>query len=684
MKKAVSGAILMLLLTSVLSTALIIQPVKAEGGTIYIRADGSVDPSTAPIQREGSFYSFTGNIYDEIVVQRSNIIIDGEGHTLYGMGYGSGLHLDKVTNVTITNMKIEGFYTGISIEASSNCKVYRCLLTNNQGYGIHLYFFHNQTSRRLVYSMNNSVYENMIANNTWEGILCENSLYNEIYQNIIKNNQREAGVRLVNSRFNSIYNNEIVDNGNVSWFSIGGLSLEGSSYNSIFSNNISGNFGYGIWLYPHYSENSTKNYIAENTVINNYACGISLYNSSYNVIYNNNITNDGNFGIVIENCAQNSVTNNDITYNAYGVRLNNVKDASIYGNNIVNNQIGIQLFQCEKNEIWHNNFVNNTQNANVDKASESKNYWNRVYPYGGNYWSDYAGVDEKSGPLQNQPGSDGIGDTPYFGPNGRFTDSYPLMKLCKPEIPSPYFWIIASLNIAHEKEFDIPISMRIFQGNSRTIVITMMAIYGANQSIQLDSFILPSGASGITLNMMPQQVTLYPSGFAAVTLTVTVETTTEPGHYELFCWGSPLIYLEVISSTFIFNASWEGANYPIIIYANSTIMKFNFDQSAAMICFIIEGEAGMRGYCNITIPKTLLKGDPWTLKLNGTDWPYTATQNTTHSFIYFTYTHASTFQVIIQGTWVVPEFSTIIILPTFMLTTLAITVISKKKRKSKP
>lgn len=43
------------------------------------------------------------------------------------------------------------------------------------------------------------------------------------------------------------------------------------------------------------------------------------------------------------------------------------------------------------------------------------------------YWSDYAGVDEFSGPYQNNTGSDGIGDTPYII-HGNNQDQYPLMK----------------------------------------------------------------------------------------------------------------------------------------------------------------------------------------------------------------------------------------------------------------
>lgn len=56
-RKAISGIMLALLSLSMLSLSLNIQPLKAAVGTIYTRADGSVDPTTAPIQRDGNIYT---------------------------------------------------------------------------------------------------------------------------------------------------------------------------------------------------------------------------------------------------------------------------------------------------------------------------------------------------------------------------------------------------------------------------------------------------------------------------------------------------------------------------------------------------------------------------------------------------------------------------------------------------
>ncbi|MEM0493468.1 MAG: NosD domain-containing protein, partial [Candidatus Thermoplasmatota archaeon] len=76
--------------------------------------------------------------------------------------------------------------------------------------------------------------------------------------------------------------------------------------------------------------------------------------------------------------------------------------------------------------IYHNDFINNTYSA-YDETIDL-NTWDDGYPSGGNYWSDYTGDDQFSGPEQNNPGSDGIGDTPYTTDDGNNQDNYPLMS----------------------------------------------------------------------------------------------------------------------------------------------------------------------------------------------------------------------------------------------------------------
>lgn len=91
LRRTVSGAVLFLLLVSGLVLMFKIQQAKAGGtGTIYIRADGRVDPPDAPISTQDNVtYVFTDNINDSIVIERDNIVVEGAGYKVQGIGGGN-------------------------------------------------------------------------------------------------------------------------------------------------------------------------------------------------------------------------------------------------------------------------------------------------------------------------------------------------------------------------------------------------------------------------------------------------------------------------------------------------------------------------------------------------------------------------------------------------------------------
>ena len=81
---------------------------------VYIRSDGNVEPQTLPIQRVGDSYIFNGNVFNfTLEVQRGNIVLDGAGYTLQGNGSGIGIILSTIGNVTVKNLEIHSFRTGI-------------------------------------------------------------------------------------------------------------------------------------------------------------------------------------------------------------------------------------------------------------------------------------------------------------------------------------------------------------------------------------------------------------------------------------------------------------------------------------------------------------------------------------------------------------------------------------------
>jgi len=97
-----------------------VQSAKAQSEeNIYINLNGSITPSTANITtRDNVTYAFTGNNYLPIIVNRSNIIINGNAHTLQASG-SNGFSLSDVNNVTIKNTTITNSSTGIWLFGSS-------------------------------------------------------------------------------------------------------------------------------------------------------------------------------------------------------------------------------------------------------------------------------------------------------------------------------------------------------------------------------------------------------------------------------------------------------------------------------------------------------------------------------------------------------------------------------------
>jgi len=185
-RKTVSGIMVTLLLVGTLLLAFSIQPVRAVG-TIYIRPDGSIDPPTAPIHRDGDLYTLTDNITcdaDGIVIERNNMTLDGGGYWVQGpASYGVfGIDLSHTRNVTIKNTNIKGFRSGIYSYSSVRNTITRNVLINNmefQGAGITL----KKCEENIV--VENDIIENyygIIVAYVGENILYHNNLINNVLQ----------------------------------------------------------------------------------------------------------------------------------------------------------------------------------------------------------------------------------------------------------------------------------------------------------------------------------------------------------------------------------------------------------------------------------------------------------------------------------------------------------------------
>jgi len=169
--------------------------------TVTIKADGSVDPPSAPIEKVGNVYTLKWNIYDSLVVEKSDIVVEGDGYALQGPGGGIGIDLTNVSNVTIKNIEIKAFQFGIWLNRPyqvSNNKFFGNTITNNT-YGV------------WVFASNNTLSRNTIANNTDTGVVIDlDSSNNIITGNRMMNNTR--GIWIIAASNNTICHNDFIDN----------------------------------------------------------------------------------------------------------------------------------------------------------------------------------------------------------------------------------------------------------------------------------------------------------------------------------------------------------------------------------------------------------------------------------------------------------------------------------------
>jgi parallel beta-helix repeat protein len=112
---------------------------------VYIRSDGVVEPSTAPLQRNGDIYTLTNNLNNTIEIQRSNTVLDGNGYTLTKpdfnastimmtpIGWLPGVRILGLNNVTIKNLRFSSCVTAVRVENSSNITVTQNTVNGAQG-----------------------------------------------------------------------------------------------------------------------------------------------------------------------------------------------------------------------------------------------------------------------------------------------------------------------------------------------------------------------------------------------------------------------------------------------------------------------------------------------------------------------------------------------------------------------
>ena len=313
-----------------------------------------------------------------------------------------GIFLEYSSNNNLTSNTAKNNYYGIYLESSSNNNLTSNTAYNNTQAGIYLYSSSNDTLTGNNVTLNG---DGIYMNNTRNLLLEGNTVMN--------NTAQFGGGEGDGIRAAGVCNDTVIRGNNISYNNWGIDLYVGDFVNfTIVNNSMSYNPNAGMWI-----ENTSDSTMEGNEVSHatdaTYGIGICLFSSSNNTISDNTASNNSH-GIYLHSSSNNNTITGNNASNNYidGIYLYSSSSNNFTGNNASNNDYcGISLESSSNNTIY-NNYFNNTNNAYDDGT----NAWNITKtagtniiggPYlGGNYWSDYAGVD---------PNYDGLGDTlvPY-------------------------------------------------------------------------------------------------------------------------------------------------------------------------------------------------------------------------------------------------------------------------------
>jgi parallel beta-helix repeat protein len=287
---------------------------------IRIDSDGSVT-GTDKISRNLNVYTFTGDIDGGIAILADGVLLDGAGYTLRGLGSDSGVFLQERDDVTIKNLKIMNFEYGIKFTWL------------NYGYSG-------------APKKNNTVSDNIIANNTYGILIHDGKVANVFSNNRITENVYGVRFSSFAQPSDNVFRNNVFNDNKYS------IADDCDNANDVdTSNTVNGKPVY-YWV--------NKNDLTVPTD----AGYVVLKNCSGITVQSLKISNNGQ-GVLLCYTTYSKIIGNVLTNSVEGIELRGSSNNTISGNRVANNVDGIRLDQTSKNNVVSENVMGSNERDGV-------------------------------------------------------------------------------------------------------------------------------------------------------------------------------------------------------------------------------------------------------------------------------------------------------------------------------
>lgn len=401
---------------------------------LVIARDGSVEPLDAPVERVGSVYRLTADVCSlrGILVEASNVVIDGRGFALTGsrLPGSAGVRLVFVSNVTVYNLSIAGFFYGVRVEFSDNVRL-EALSVSGCAEGV---------------SVANSTRVGVADSRFSENVLGVGALH-------------VSGVEISSCLIEGGYWGAFISHSPGA--RVVGCSISDSSWGILLLSSprstIAGNALKGTGFYP---LDSFELAVADNTVngkplvylegvegvevrdagqvvvvrsrnvsvvgvnASNTSVGVALIRTNGSRVESCSATGS-RWGILFHRTTGSRLRDCVLAGNEVGVYFYETSGAEVAGNLLLFNGVGFRLIGSSGNLVWGNCFIANRVEAEV--AGGQGNRWDGG-PGRGNFWSAHYAEDADGDGVLDQPYRIGFGNV----------DQHPLAYCpLSPKLPEP-------------------------------------------------------------------------------------------------------------------------------------------------------------------------------------------------------------------------------------------------------